>query len=404
MEFIRTFGPTLVSFWVALVVAQLLIRHKSFSYLLHREGRYATVDGLRGFLAISVFFQHCVFTWHWKVTGEWLELPDDLFYFTNYGKVGVAIFFMITGFLFIPRILERRNVQFWFKLYESRVFRIYPLYLLALVILSAVAFARSNYELQVAPMELAKEYIRFGLFLGHRINDVPQTTRVIAGVDWTLKYEWFFYLSLPILGLIITRFAKVGVWALLILSVVFFFYPVVLYRIDTMYLIFFAVGGLASYLHRQEFVAEDRMKNKFISVLTLLAVIGAVFYPTMFDIYHVAIISLFFILVALGNDLFGVFSLKSSALLGEISYSIYLLHGVILYFAFTVCNVVEIRSYSLQDYLLLMPILTVVLVLGTAVTFLTIEKPGMDLGRKYIFSSALASFVGLKPIRRQPHG
>ena len=396
LEFLRTFAPTVLSFWIALVVAKVLVHRQHYSYLLKRQGRYTTVDGLRGFLAISVFFQHCVYTWHWKVTGEWLNLPDDLFYFTNYGKVGVAIFFMITGFLFVPRILEKRNTRFWLRLYESRIFRIYPLYLLALVIIVLVAFDRSNYELHVTPIELAKELIRFGIFDGGRINDVPNTRRVIAGVDWTLKYEWLFYLSLPALGFILTRLGKAGGVILLILTTLLFFYPVLILKIDTMYLIFFAAGAGANYLHRLEFVTEDRMKTPGISCLTLLAFGAAIFYPNMFDFYHVIIISVCFILVSLGNDFFGIFSLKSAALLGEISYSIYLLHGVILYFAFTVFNVVEIRDYSLPNYLLMMPVLTIFLVLATAVTFLVIEKPGMDFGKKYIFSNALASFIDRK--------
>ena len=59
-------------------------------------------------------------------------------------------------------------------------------------------------------------------------------------------------------------------------------------------------------------------------------------------------------------------------------------------------NVVEIRDYSLPNYLLMMPVLTIFLVLATAVTFLVIEKPGMDFGKKYIFSNALASFIDRK--------
>ncbi|RWT42584.1 hypothetical protein DN619_17865 [Klebsiella michiganensis] len=62
-----------------------------------------------------------------------------------------------------------------------------------------------------------------------------------------------------------------------------------------------------------------------------------------FDISFVAF--LFFMLVVLGNDLFGVLSLFSSKILGKISYSIYLLHGVVIYSLFFVLFDINMHGF-----------------------------------------------------------
>src|SRR5688500_16089594 len=65
--------------------------------------RYGTLDGLRGFLALSVFTFHLVLTRDFLVTGEW-EPPRSRFY-SFLGPLGVSLFFMITGFLFWSKLL-----------------------------------------------------------------------------------------------------------------------------------------------------------------------------------------------------------------------------------------------------------------------------------------------------------
>ena len=136
MEHVFNFGVTLIAFLVSMLVAKMIGRHKLYSFLSSRSGRYGTLDGLRGYLALSVVFHHYVITWYWKVGGSWGRPPED--YFQNYGKIGVAIFFMITGFLFISKVMGSAGKLNWFMLYESRIFRIFPLYIFAVAIISVV--------------------------------------------------------------------------------------------------------------------------------------------------------------------------------------------------------------------------------------------------------------------------
>jgi peptidoglycan/LPS O-acetylase OafA/YrhL len=92
--------------------------------------------------------------------------------------------------------------------------------------------------------------------------------------------------------------------------------------------------------------------------------------------------SVLFLFIAAGNNMFKSFSSKASIVLGEISYSIYLTHGIVLYILFSGENGKEIALLSIEKYALLMPLVSVVVVLFSSLTFLLIEKPGIDLGKK----------------------
>jgi peptidoglycan/LPS O-acetylase OafA/YrhL len=378
------FFISLVSFAVCIGAATLLAKTSFFSFLNARNSRFETIDGLRGFLALSVFFHHFVVTYYWKLSGEWARPQED--FYQNYGKVGVAIFFMITGFLFTSKILKSEGNMNWYKVYKSRVFRIFPLYIFALLCVTLVVLHNSSYELISSYSDLIKQYLKWGLFIGGNINDFENTKLVIAKVDWTLKYEWLFYLFLPVLSHLVFRGGKYAVATALSLCVVFFVQPVDLSFFTTKYFLLFAVGSIAAWLVRINKNGINLANSNLISTVNLLLLTACIFYPHTFDLIHVTLISCFFILVVFGNDLFGLLRAKSSIMLGEISYSIYLLHGFILYMLFTEINITDIATMNAVRYSLLMPVISIVVIIVSSITFLLIEKRFIDYGRKSSFT------------------
>ena len=192
---------------------------------------------------------------------------------------------------------------------------------------------------------------------------------------------------MPIIATIAIRFSRIGRLFLLSLAIIVCLKPIQLYSVSTKFFILFAIGGLAAYAFQCYKIPESIMKNKLMSGLTLLAITSSIFYPKTFDVVHIVLIAIFFMLVVFGNDMFGIFSLKASVLLGEISYSIYLLHGIILYLAFSVFNIAIIKNCTLKEYLIFMPLVSIIVILVSAFTFILIEKPSIKYGRKYIFST-----------------
>src|SRR5579862_6911783 len=72
--------------------------------------RFLAIDGLRGYLALSVFLHHSCVWYFYLRTGKW-ELPPSRLY-VQLGQSSVALFFMITGFLFYSKLLQARNREF----------------------------------------------------------------------------------------------------------------------------------------------------------------------------------------------------------------------------------------------------------------------------------------------------
>lgn len=66
--------------------------------------RSSPIDGLRGVVALSVLAHHFYITYVWKISGVWKK-PDTTL-IDNFGSVAVSIFFLITGYLFINKMMK----------------------------------------------------------------------------------------------------------------------------------------------------------------------------------------------------------------------------------------------------------------------------------------------------------
>ena len=168
--------------------------------------RLRSLDGLRGFLALAVVFHHGAIYHRHLVDGVW-ELPPSHFY-TILGPIGVSLFFMVTGFLFWSRLLRQHGQPGWRRLYVDRVFRIGPLYLVAVAGLLVGVILESGLLLRASYGGLAHDiapWLTLGLLDGPDIAGYPGTRHLLAGVMWTLQCEWGFYFSLPVLLLLARR-------------------------------------------------------------------------------------------------------------------------------------------------------------------------------------------------------
>jgi len=199
-----TLSPFLVIIviFVAMLSALLL---KNTLQIHNSNSRYETIDGLRGFLALFVFIHHSS-VWHQFLhTGKWDLLQSNLY--NHLGQTSVSFFFMITSFLFITKIIK--HDKFDFKLFLiNRIFRLVPMYFVALLLILIIIFLISKFKLKVSLLILGVSIIKWLTFtvIYSPINDYYLTNIVNAGVNWSLPYEWLFYFFLPILVILISRF------------------------------------------------------------------------------------------------------------------------------------------------------------------------------------------------------
>jgi peptidoglycan/LPS O-acetylase OafA/YrhL len=370
-----SFLPAVVAVLIALVTAGLLMKWIGVTPV---QGRFASIDGLRGYLAFFVFLHHSCIWYFYLQSGVWDLPPSNLY--TNLGQSSVYLFFMITGFLFFSKLLEAQHKPMdWSRLYVSRVLRLAPLYLLAMVLLFGTVLYLSNWTLQQPLLVFLKgvgQWLSFGVLGRPDLNGVADTSLIGAGVVWSLPYEWVFYLALPLLALGI---GKQPVWRYLLIALVMVV-VMKLFHLRLVLLLPFLSGLLAALLVRVEGF-KSFSASKWASLLIVVCLVLTVLFNSGRSknlTLPLSLLTFAFCLIACGNSLFGVLTSKVSRTLGEMAYSIYLLHGFVLFFTMKfVLGTEAAKALSPLVYWALILGLTPVLLLVTSVTFKLIEQPAM---------------------------
>lgn len=351
-----------------------------------RPGRLQTIDGLRGFLALSVVLFHGAVYHRYLQGGVWEGPPSDGY--TLLGTGGVAVFFMITGYLFWGRLIDEQRRPDWARLYVGRVFRIAPLYLVAIAAMVILVMIRTGWELRVPALEFVQglaPWLALGLLAPTDVNGLPGTVVFTAGVAWSLRYEWLFYLALPLLGLAAGRGpVRLGV-ALAALGAGFLWSlqggPHLLGPGDPSYATLFLIGIACAAADRGGWTAriDDRVASAAVVALVAMLFLSCrIAYAPL----AMALLGGCFYLVISGCTLFGVLTRRASRRLGDISYGIYLLQGLVLAAMF---EFQPVRTFALaspaRHWLVVLggaAILVGVAALGHA----WIERPGIALGRR----------------------
>jgi peptidoglycan/LPS O-acetylase OafA/YrhL len=138
---------------------------------------------LRGFAALCVVFDH-------GSTLLLLPVRSFLYQWLNLGQYGVFVFFLVSGYI-VPASLERKGSVrgFWI----SRGFRLYPMFLVALV-LSAVAYKTGHGTIANAGHDPLVAVLGWLFMLQNLVAGLN-----VPVVTWTLSYEMVFYLLLAAL-------------------------------------------------------------------------------------------------------------------------------------------------------------------------------------------------------------
>ena len=320
------------------------------SPLLTQEtlARSSPLDALRGILATAVVCLHFVLTYHLKAEGQWREPDSDLLY--NLGVVPVSLFFMITGYLFFGKVYRR--TPDWGELLRSRVLRVMPLYLCVVAVVVLFTLIRTHFVIADG-QRFMLELLSWELFSGFSLNGLEESGWMTAGAHWTLRYEALFYLALPIIAAL---FNRRGFGLLFLLG----FLPVFLK------------------VHRPALLA--RLRTPLVAALSLALVAYAMVQPD-YSLKQMLALALPFAAMAAGNDLFGLLRSRGLKVLGEISYSLYLTHGLLLYGLFTLLNLGSVETLGTVGFMALLPPVLVLACLLSMLSYRWIERPLMHLGR-----------------------
>lgn len=358
------------------------LKNGSLSAISGSVSRLPYLDSLRGIAIALVITQHI---------GEHTNhtVRDFTFQRLQLGQMGVAVFFMCSGFI-IPVSLERAKSlsKFWI----ARVFRLYPIYLLVLLAYF-VGLQMGEFHTDM-PLRLSNWLMNitmFQEFFGFKH---------ILGLTWTLHWEMVFYLSVSVLFII--KLLKHPVFLCLSLNATFV--------LGTVFVIAFTDAKalppqwLALALMYLGTVYNSWVQNNtapswlLICIASSVFTIGVVFYtnmglngdlsdpktgtgsfPVMFATYMVAML-IFGLIVMFGKSGRLIPFGSVLAKLGIISYSLYLVHAL----------VIETFDYGMPGILEAIVSIAVSVVLAS-VTYRYIEKPAINLGRKAVNSFRLTN-------------
>lgn len=318
---------------------------------------------LRAFAALWVLLTHVL---------QRLEIHPGGVAFA--GQWGVDIFFLLSGFIIY---LTTKDYSSWKAFAIKRVFRIYPAYLLQLIVycLYSVTYNGTGYGLVSIVQNILM--IPFSGPIGFK--------SLIVGQAWSTCYEMYFYALLTIL-LLFDVSKKRLLPVILVLFVIGFglnrIFPMkgfvgYLYSlIGARHIFFFCEGIIIALLNDKiQNIKIDRTVLKIVSVLAFFAYVAVL--CTSYRFYFSLLISpLMFCIVYKANEVLAGKGLVHRVMLalGDASFSIYLIHSVVIRFLFNQCH---INNFTL----LLCSTLAVTIVLSL-LSYHLVEKKFIDLGKK----------------------
>jgi len=378
--------PMLVVLAALLMIAATPLFKAADSPPIPTRSRVGTLDGLRGFLALAVFFHHAALYHSFIQDGRWRPPSDRLYGLL--GSFGVSLFFMITGFLFWSQILDKHGRPDWGRLYIGRVFRIGPIYLAAVAAMVACVFFLTGAHLQVSMGTLARqlaEWGALGLRSGSPINGFPEPGVLLANVTWSLRWEWFFYASLIVTALFARN--RIMAWALPSVGLVASLgllvrgHSAVGAPSAFAFIALFCIGMLtAAARGMASKVAFQTPLFSAIAAALLLSVLGAC--STAYAILPICVLGAAFVLIANGTSLFGLLNTRPARRLGDISFGIYLLQGLVFAATFATQAARTFALSSPAHHWALVALASVLLISLATAAHVFIERPGIDLGRK----------------------
>jgi peptidoglycan/LPS O-acetylase OafA/YrhL len=368
-----------------------------FREVVQREradiGRFIELDGLRGLLATGVFFTHAESFRLQELTGTW-GLPPSAFY-SQMGVAPVAMFFLITGFLFWSKAQNETGVDLAI-FFKNRVRRLAPAYLLAVFLVGVIVARVSHFQLQVSTISLVESilgYLTFNLIPGPTLNGYKNASVIYANVFWSLRVEWMFYLLYPLLAVFARSVRRQLVLAALA-GTLYVALPIVrphlavrdgfgTFGLGTLeyfnfYLIsYFSFGMLVASLKKRFAPAWTRGVPASVSGIGVVIFLLCFLAPKASPVEG-GLLAYPLLLIVFGNSFFGLLRFRPLVLLGQLSYSMYLLHAIVLYSADRImARFVDVAHMSSMAFWLITAGTGIVVVLLSAFSYRYFEAPFM---------------------------
>jgi peptidoglycan/LPS O-acetylase OafA/YrhL len=343
--------------------------------------RELALDGLRGMAALMVATHHAALSRSWLVTGRWGEAQSPVLQL--FAPAGVILFFMLTGYLFWGKARAGNGKMNAWKLWRGRLYRIAPLYLFSLLLVLVVAAIQTGgHWLALENWKPLLRLLALGALSWHNIGPVNPGD-YNAGVVWTLWYEWMFYLVLPFIAWLALGRRIFGA-ALMVYALTFFS---LWFNLNLQPGLFFILGMLCPALLEDQKL-RSQLNRPIAAGLALSATLLLCWLGRGYLFTKVPSISLagalfpLFLVAAAGNNFFGFLTHPAIRCLGAMSFSLYLLHGIMFQFVFRILKSAGAADLPELDCWLIIVATAVATTLLCAATYRWIEFPFLSASHR----------------------
>lgn len=324
-------------------------------------GEIKILDSLRGAAALSVCLYHFVCTTTGYVTNEYVLS------FFGFGKHGVQMFFVISGFI-IPWSMAQAGYQLKNlpKFLGKRLIRLEPPYMVALFLAIIILAVRARILGPDSNLQ-GLSFPRIALHFGYLIPFF-QEYKWVNQVFWTLAVEFQYYF---VIALIFPVFNLKGIGFRLTL---YFVALAAMFFSSSAFLPYWAplfLLGIVLFYYKSE-----KIKAAEYWLVTSLVLCFGLFRYEFGDVLFSGIAVFVIAFYANVNLKFGDF-------FGKISYSLYLIHPIV---GATAINLLSHRFTEPYQKVLVIILGLLISIAGAFVMYYFIERPSKNFSRKISYT------------------
>ncbi len=337
-------------------------------------------DFLRFFAAILVFFEHSSALFEDKTVD--FDIFRITFQFSS-ASIGVAIFFILSGFLISQSFFNSKSV---FDFFIKRILRIFPALLVVIilsVILLGVFFSNLPFLEFISHKSTLLYLQNCFIFQSHYYlpgvfeNNIHSSS--VNGSIWTIPYEFASYISLYFLlriPKINNKYTLIIIFVSLFISYIFFkpeidqiVIPIfgIIFSSFMLPFLYFFVGML--FFQFKSFIKFNLWGLSLMIFVLILMHFQLI--PRIFNIFPLSYLVFYFAFLKIPK-------INNFAKYGDFSYGFYL-------YAFPIQQVFSNLYAGKIDFYLLVTFSFITTLFFAILSWFFIEKPVMKLKRKFSF-------------------
>ncbi len=317
------------------------------------------IHSLRGIAALAVCLHHFVST----TIGLFEKEIQNGF---EFGKYGVQMFFVISGIVIpLSMIKSGYNFNHFYKFLKKRIIRIEPTYLASILVALVYVHVR-NIIPGTTAIDLTPSLTNIILHIGY-IIPFFENQPWLNPVYWTLAIEFQYYLIISLtLPLLLNSNKFIQYSIILVFALLGFILP-------QSSMIF---SWLPCFMFGICYILYKSNKLKLGELILILLFNTLVLYLLKGQISALVALFTLFIIIIIPNT-----KNKVTHFLGDISYSLYLIHSII---GAAFINFMSHKVYSTVGKITIVAIGLIISLISAYIMYLLVEKPSHDYAKRLL--------------------